>query len=127
MPAVNHNDEHLLTPVLLVALNVSMLISFYLGDEVYRALDGIRGGAEARHFLLLFVIAMVLSLLALKFRRRFLLVTSIASQFDQEIGTTTRSSTKSTLPPAAPKPGIDASGTSKVERMAISVDSPSNT
>ena len=79
MPAANHNDEHLLTPFLLFALNVSILISFYLGYEVYRALDGIPGGAEARHFLLLFVIAIALSLLALKFRRRFLLVTSIAS------------------------------------------------
>lgn len=79
MRAVNHNDEHVLTPVLLFLLNVSVLISFYLGYELSRALDSGHGGADTRHVLLLFVLVIGLSLVALRFRRRPLLLTSIAS------------------------------------------------
>ncbi|MEM1411596.1 MAG: hypothetical protein AAGH19_04485 [Pseudomonadota bacterium] len=73
----NHNDEHLVTPLLLFLLNASLLIGFYLVYELLRQPPAVAAGRTGT-YLALFTAANVTSLLVLKVRRRLLLWLAIA-------------------------------------------------
>ena len=79
MREANHNDEHLLTPLLLVFMNVSALIGFYLLYEFFRQQRLPAGSAEAGYFLVLFWGALGMSGLALRYRRRLFLIANCLS------------------------------------------------
>ncbi|MEM9301538.1 MAG: hypothetical protein AAGE01_05475 [Pseudomonadota bacterium] len=76
-PKPNHFDETVLTPALLFALNVTAIMAFYLAYVVIRVPPWIGYAGRAQTYLALTCGLLVTSSLALRLRRRWLLITNL--------------------------------------------------
>ncbi|MEM9530008.1 MAG: hypothetical protein AAGA23_03755 [Pseudomonadota bacterium] len=78
MKAPDHIDENVLTPTLLFALNVSLLIVFYLIYALLSVPAAMTDPSRTAAYLALFAGATLISCLALRHRQRWFLTLNIA-------------------------------------------------
>lgn len=77
MPNVNSTNEHILAPVLLFILNVTVVVVFYLGYELIRLWDIEDERMRLAALLTVFTITLLAAAVSLKFRQRGLLIAAI--------------------------------------------------
>ncbi|MEM6644659.1 MAG: hypothetical protein AAF730_00250 [Bacteroidota bacterium] len=77
MPNVNSTNEHILAPVLLFILNVTVVVVFYLGYELIRLWDIEDERMRLAALLTVFTITLLAATVSLKFRQRGLLIAAI--------------------------------------------------